>query len=479
MKRLFIPTPFYQPSLHQKITLSYYFIVLIIIILSAFTYSELRFLQNKLIAGEKIGEFVNAILELRRFEKNYFLYSQQLDYQENQSYISQIQMLIKNNQKQMSRLLSPTQQARLTEELNSYQHLMQSYVLQVSPKLEQEIRHIGNSIVTLAEELAQTERQFLKESLSHSINLFLLVIISLSLFGIVMGRVLSQLVVRPLKQLEENMKQIAAGRFKKLQIKCQEPEIRSLERAFNQMLAELENRRRHLLQSEKLASLGTLLSGVAHELNNPLSNISSSCQILIEELEEGDMEYFKELLSQIDEQTLRAQRIVYALLEFSRKKAFKKEALQFTDFMQQTLRFIRGQIPAGVTVKIEIPEKLVLFVDKQRMQQVFLNLLKNALQAVGQSGKISVSAKENHEALSDEEAKPTVDIELSDTGPGIPDDLLPKIFDPFFTTKEVGQGSGLGLSIAHEIIEEHLGSIRVNSHPNQGTTFLIRLPIEK
>jgi signal transduction histidine kinase len=467
-----IPIKFYQPSLRQKITLGYYLIAAIIIVLSAFTYTELRFLENKLIGGEKIAEFFNAILELRRFEKNYFLYSQQLDYQENQTYINKIQMIIKNNHEEMIRLLTPAQQARLTEELKQYQKLMQNYVIQASPpSLEQEIRHLGNNIVTLAEELAKTERQFLKKSLNRSINLFLLAIITLSLFGIVMGRVLSQLVVSPLRQLEENMELIAAGRFKKLQIKCQDQEIRSLERAFNHMLAELETRRRHLLQSEKLASLGTLLFGVAHELNNPLSNISSSCQILLEELDEADMDYFRELLTQIDDQTLRAQRIVYALLEFSRHKDFKKEHLKLSDLVQETLRFVRGQIPAGVTVNVEVPENLVILVDKQRMQQVLLNLLKNAVQAVGSSGKISLRAKENKA-----DCTPTVDIEVSDTGPGIPAELLPKIFDPFFTTKEVGQGSGLGLSIAHEIIGEHDGEIRANSHPNQGTTFLIRLP---
>jgi signal transduction histidine kinase len=376
----------------------------------------------------------------------------------------------------MVRLLTPAQQARLTEELKRYQRLMHNYVIQASPPLEQEIRHLGNSIVTLAEELAKTERKFLKENLNHSINLFLLAIITLSLFGIVMGRVLSQLVVRPLRRLEENMELIAAGRFKKLQIKCQDQEIRSLERAFNHMLAELETRRRHLLQSEKLASLGTLLSGVAHEINNPLSNISSSCQILLEELDDADMDYFRELLTQIDDQTLRAQRIVQALLEFSRKKDFKKEHLQLSDLVQETLRFVRGQIPAGVTVNVKVPEKLVVLVDKQRMQQVLLNLLKNAVQAVGSSGKISLRAKENKAPKADDDCTPRVDIEISDTGPGIPAELLPKIFDPFFSTKEVGQGSGLGLSIAHEIIEEHDGEIQANSLPNQGTTFLIRLP---
>ena len=467
-----IPIRFYRPSLRQKIILGYYFIAAIIIVLSAFTYTELQFLENKLTEGGKISEFVDAVLELRRFEKNYFLYRQNLDYQKHQTYISKIQILIKDNRDKVAKFLTPIQQTHLTKKLEYYQKLMQDYVSQASSSLEQEIRHLGNSIVTLAEALAKTERKFLKESLNHSINSFLLAILSLSLFGIVIGRILSQLVVHPLKQLEENMALIATGRFKKLQINCQDREIRSLEQAFNHMLIKLETQRRHLLQSEKLASLGTLLSGVAHELNNPLSNVSSSCQILLEELEEADINQFRELLTQIDEQTLRAQRIVYALLEFSRKKDFKKEPLQLSDLIQETLRFIRGQIPVGVTINLDIPKNLVVLVDKQRMQQTLLNLLKNAIQAVGNSGDINLYAREIRKTDDD----CTVNIEISDTGPGIPAELLPKIFDPFFTTKEVGQGSGLGLSIAHEIIEEHDGNIQVKSHPDGGTIFRIQLP---
>ena len=146
--------------------------------------------------------------------------------------------------------------------------------------------------------------------------------------AIVIGQILSRMVVKPLKMLEESMGVIAEGKFERVSIDSHDREILSLANAFNTMLKELELRQRHLVQSEKLASLGTLLSGVAHELNNPLSNISSSCQILTEEIEDTDIAYKKELLSQIDEQTDRARNIVRSLLEFSREKVFKKELLQ-------------------------------------------------------------------------------------------------------------------------------------------------------
>src|SRR5690606_131524 len=124
----------------------------------------------------------------------------------------------------------------------------------------------------------------------------------------------------------------------------------------------------------KLASLGTLLSGVAHELNNPLSNISSSCQILMEELHEGDAAFKTELLSQIDDQTNRARNIVRALLDFAREREFSKEPRSLANLLKETLRFLRGQVPAGVAVVTDIPEDIMVPVDGQRIQQALLNL---------------------------------------------------------------------------------------------------------
>jgi signal transduction histidine kinase len=269
------------------------------------------------------------------------------------------------------------------------------------------------------------------------------------------------------------------------------------------MLRELELRQRHLVQSEKLASLGTLLSGVAHELNNPLSNISSSNQIVMEELEEArakqnsplDLDFTKELLSQINDQTDRARNIVRSLLEFSRDKDFKKQSLNLLGLFEETIRFVKGQIPADTTIRTDIPNDLVITADKQRIQQSFLNLIKNALDALARDGgEITIKANRHRaiDKIGDDTGiynylkyrgkctleDDTVDIEIHDTGPGIPADVMSKIFDPFFTTKDVGKGSGLGLFIVHEIIEEHDGCIAVDSQPGQGTSFLIRLPLK-
>ena len=233
-----------------------------------------------------------------------------------------------------------------------------------------------------------------------------------------------------------------------------------------------------------------MLSGVAHELNNPLSNISTSCQILIEELESADPEYKRELLAQIDEQTGRARNIVRSLLDFAREREFKRETLPLAGLLAETLRFIKGQVPSQAVVVMDIPADIVIAGDKQRLQQVFLNLIKNALESLEGAGEVVIRAL--WRAAPDEEesgrfkhlaqcssTKEVVEIEIRDNGHGITAEVLPRIFDPFFTTKDVGEGSGLGLFVVYEIIEEHGGSIAAESEPGKGTAFHICLPLNK
>lgn len=491
----------YQPSIRKKITLGYYAIVAIIAALSLFTFMELRFMEEKIRFREIISEFFDAILEIRRFEKNYFLYGQRSDYMENIEYQNKAKELLAGNIKDFKSVATPRQIDALNYNLNKYKELMDRYAHLTKKEpaqilnIEQDIRKSGKEIITIAEDILKTERQHLQSFLSRSQSLLIFSILIVSILSVALGQILSRIIVRPLKLIEDSMAAIADGKFEKIYINSKDREIYSLTNAINKMLRELELRQRHLIQSEKLASLGTLLSGVAHELNNPLSNISSSCQILMEEIEESDIKYKGELLSQINEQTDRARNIVHSLLEFSRDKKFKKETLPLKKLFEETIRFVRGQIPANVEITLNMPDDMAILADKQRIQQTFLNLIKNAIEAVGNKGAISIRAK-RHSAVDKAEDKAeiynylkysgkctieddTIDIEIRDTGTGIPSEILPKIFDPFFTTKDVGKGSGLGLFIVHEIIEEHDGCIAVDSETGKGTTFFISLPVKE
>jgi signal transduction histidine kinase len=249
------------------------------------------------------------------------------------------------------------------------------------------------------------------------------------------------------------------------------------------MLKELELRQKNLLRSEKLAALGTMLSGVAHELNNPLSNISTSCQILLEELDELGPAEQRERLGRIDEQTGRARNIVRSLLDFAREREFRREQVPLRPLVEQTIGFLRGDVPAKVAIKLDVPADISVFADPQRIQQACLNLVKNAVEALPGRGTVSVSARRVIASAGDavgdascDVAGIAVDVVVADDGPGIAPDVLPRIFDPFFTTKAVGHGMGLGLFIVYEIVEQHGGCISVESKRGRGTTFRIRLP---
>ncbi len=491
-----------QTSIRQKIILGYYAIVFIIVSLSLFTIMELRYMERKIFFGEIVSEFFDTALEIRRFEKNFIIYGQKSDYDENITYVTKAQELLTSNAKGFTAMVRPGQVRDLDSKLKNYKSLMGQYAklnkdeLTRRISLEQNIRKTGKDILTMSEYISKTERRHLQTILYNSRDIFISSTIFLSLAGIIIGQVLSRIIVRPLKLLENSMEVIAGGRFENILIDSKDREIVSLTNAFNKMLKELELRQRHLIQSEKLASLGTLLSGVAHELNNPLSNISSSCQILTEEIEDTDMGYKKELLAQIDGQTDRARNIVRSLLEFSRDKDFKKEEIPLKKLFEETIRFIKGQIPTKVGITIDVPDAVLIFADKQRVQQAFLNLIKNALESIADEGTVTIQARQRRNAGETDAHNgeiynylkyngtctlegDTVDIRITDTGSGIPQDVRPKVFDPFFTTKDVGKGSGLGLFIVHEIIEEHDGCIAVDSEVGKGTTFLIRLPAPK
>jgi len=262
------------------------------------------------------------------------------------------------------------------------------------------------------------------------------------------------------------MNRIVEGDFDLIPFRSQHRELVSLNRAFNSMLQELDHRQNQIVQSEKYASFGTLLFGVAHELNNPLSNILSSCQILQEEIEEAGLDYKKELLSQIEGETERARDIVRSTLDYSRKR--DREKVKLLETVYETVRFMRGDLPAKVEIEVNIPDGLTVLVDRQGLQQAFLNLLKNGIESVKGEGKISIRAKGLPEGR--------VEIRFTDTGEGMAQEVLSKVFDPFFTTKDAGEGSGLGLFIVHKIIKESNGTIMVQSEKGYGTTFLITLP---
>lgn len=223
-----------------------------------------------------------------------------------------------------------------------------------------------------------------------------------------------------------------------------------------------------LVQREKLASLGMMAAGVAHEVNTPLTGISSYTQILQKKLSAD--EEAKQLLEKVERQTFRASRIINNLLNFSRQGAAETAEFDFNEMIRDSISLLDSQLRAThVRVATDFaPDLSLMYGDRGRLQQVIINLLLNARDSMPGGGEISVSTRNDDSSIV---------CAVSDTGKGMSKEIQGRIYDPFFTTKEIGQGSGLGLSVSYGIIQDHFGSIVVESEEDGGTTFIITLPV--
>ncbi|OGR05243.1 MAG: hypothetical protein A2511_09655 [Deltaproteobacteria bacterium RIFOXYD12_FULL_50_9] len=473
-------------GIRKKVILGFYLILSFLMITAFLTYGIVKRVEHKVESMEVIDDFLKTTLELRRFEKNYFLYNKEEDFNDSMKFWDELESHLFKNNRMLSALMTTTVFKRLWETVHEYRrdmlllHKQDQHPLKKlggsidRVQLEAFIRTQGKELTDTAEKVSRNERRTIHALLKTTGTILILSILTLVILCVGFVAILGRNILSSLNILHDHTRRISRGEFVTAPLHVDDQEINSLLQAFNRMTNELRVRQQQLVQSEKLAALGTLLSGVAHELNNPLSNISTSAQILKEELLSGDPEFNNNLISQVIEQSDRARDIVRTLLEFSRTSEFHSQKIVFRQLVEETIILLRGHVPTEVDIALEIPVDLELFADKQRLKQVFLNLIKNALDVIGDQGRIWISAQEIHKEAGSQQHE--IEIMINDNGPGIQPENLAKIFDPFFTTKDVGHGSGLGLFIVHDIIELHGGTIRVESRPGEGTTFIIWLP---
>ena len=253
----------------------------------------------------------------------------------------------------------------------------------------------------------------------------------------------------------------------------------ALHRSLEEQIAHLNQAQSMLVQSEKLAALGGLVAGIAHELNNPLASIVLNAQLL---QQRQQPEALDRGLEKIQLDAHRASKIVRGLLEFSRQRQPERGPVQVNDVIRDTLQFVNYEINThNIQVETDLdPQLPIIQADPYQLQQVLLNLLNNAWQSIGpqRPGRLFIQTSSGAPALTEPGAQPTpvVKVRVQDNGPGIPSELLSRIFDPFFTTKTSGQGTGLGLSICHGIISEHDGRIWAESPPGEGAAFTFEIP---
>jgi two-component system, NtrC family, sensor kinase len=463
-------------NIRQKVVVGLSLCMVVFGVIGGMSYRYLREVELKQHFVEFADDLNNAILEARRYEKNYLLYGSGQDLKENRQYIQEAMDVLRKVSPEVRDFKGAPLLGALEKELLVYGTLMERLFSDrgerhaSDPQLEEQLREHGKNLVGLTQQLVSFERQrilniirTLKAQLISTLGIFL------GLGGFLIA-IVARKIIRPLRVIEATTIRIAEGDFRNIPVLDTRDETQSVVEAFNRMVTELERRQDQLLQAKKLSSLGTLTSGIAHQLNNPLNNISTSCQILLEELGQTAPDLHRRMLTNIEQEVHRARDIVRGLLEFSRVKEFCLAPIPLGQVVDRSAKLISSQIPPGVEVTRDIPGSISLNLDTQRMQQVFLNLIENAVHAIkSPPGQIKIQARE-------EAGSGNVVITVEDTGVGIPEQDIGRIFDPFFTTKEVGVGTGLGLSIVYGIIQKHNGSITVESKEGEGTRFIIRLP---
>ncbi len=300
---------------------------------------------------------------------------------------------------------------------------------------------------------------------------------------------------QPIEDLIQGAMAIGSGDLSRRILVKRKDELGHLAAEFNRMAENLERARDRLLEetrrkldlerqlqhSEKLAAVGRLAAGLAHEVGTPLNVVSGRAEYLLLELPQGDPK--AKSLQIIVEQIERIKRIIERLLGYARLHKPQMIPVHLPEVLKNVLALLDHEIrKQGITVGVGLPDLLPPVAgDPHLLQQVFLNLFLNAVDAMPEGGRLAVNAV-HHSVFpvnrgDQRKDRGFIEISVSDTGVGIPPEHLPRIFDPFFTTKKPGEGTGLGLSVVYGIVRDHGGKIEVKSEVGVGTTFVVRLPV--
>ncbi|MGO9393837.1 MAG: sensor histidine kinase [Desulfobaccales bacterium] len=471
-------------KIRRLIILAFLFSVLAVLVFAGFSFQVHREIGQRLRLLELTDDLFQSLLEMRRFEKNFFLYHEPASLKEAGHYAGHVVELYLSHEAEILKLKKDPQAPEFRKTLDQYQEVLAKIETDLQGPVagnrnfaaeEVEMRSLGQNLLNITERWEKEQRLEIDRLFKRAMELFVGSVLVFLALGVLVAFYLTRMLVRPLSQMQQAMNQIAHGDFAPIsQPESSPEEFSALFRAFNRMTHELQVRQDELVQSRKIAAVGTLTSGIAHELNNPINNIVLSAEVLKEDFRELSQEEALGLIQDIMGQAERAADIVKGLLDFSRSERPEIEPLDIAGVVQDTLKLVRNQLSlSGIQADLDLPQNLPQVQgNRKSLQQVFLNLFINAIQAMLDGGSLTVRAN------------PTPDgqwlkVQVTDTGMGIAAEHLPHIFDPFYTTKEVGRGTGLGLSVTYGIVEKHGGRIDVESEKGKGSTFSVVLPVRQ
>lgn len=461
-------------KIRQKIILSDAFKLALIAFIGLVAIQNLNSMFTKLRFVEIADDLNATFLEMRLSEKNYFLYKDESALDDIGAKVADAQKVIVSVRGDIQRAIGADNVERLEKYLANYSIAVQEVKRGGSSdrSMEDFLRAEGKNLKEFSERITRLEKAKINEIIQSSKRVLFISFFAVLLSAFLISHFVSRSIVGPIKIVEGMANSISRGNFKKVVTSVPNDETGAVILAINSMSDELKNREEQIIQSKKLASMGILMAGVAHELNNPLNNISMIAQTYSELYGKLSEQQRIEFMGKIENETERIKAIVKNLLDFSRPS---KPVLVRTDInavIDKTLKLVQNMldvsnIETGVNFAGGLPEVVI---DENQVQQVFVNLVVNAIQAMSGGGRLTISTRVGKEPG-------TVEVSFLDTGKGIPQEHLAHIFDPFFSTKD--GGTGLGLWVSYGIIKNHGGNIFVGSKQGTGTCFTVQIPAYK
>jgi len=467
-------------SIRLQVYLSVFLLFAIVLASGLLTSTITSRVEQQIHLYEVTSNFLFELDQARRFEKNFFLHSTNLDDALEQ--VHSARRIARENAASFGGIVGQPNYDKINASLQAYEDRLTSLgsIKRDDPAGAGEIRNAevevhknGRDIVTLATDLVEKEREELEKTISFSRHVQLYLLIFLLLCLVALGYLLIRRIVDPIGRFIEYLERIASGDYTPiLPRRRYRDEFSALAIAINRMVEELIHRESVLVESHKLRAVGTLTAGVAHELNNPINNITLTSHTMLEDYARLSDQERQEMISDVIHEADRTKRIVASLLDFTRQSETKMEPLDLAEVVKKTLALAQNQLNLkGVRATLDIaPYLSSVHGDSQQLSQVVLNLVLNAVDASPKGGTLEVSVV----CAKDENF---VEIRVKDHGTGIPSHILPQIFDPFFTTKPKGKGVGLGLSICRGILERHGGELTVETESGKGATFSVHLPV--
>jgi two-component system NtrC family sensor kinase len=462
-------------SVRMQVGLSVLLLFVIVLALGLLTVATTSRVQQEIHLFEVTSKLLFEIDQARRFEKNFFEHGTNLEDALEQ--VSSAKRIVIENSDRIGGIAGKENCTKILDSLQQYEASLTRLVAMQNQEqirnAESNVREHGRYTDSLATELVGKEQGELEQTISFSRRTQLYLIVFLLLYMVAVSYILTRRIVAPIGRYMAYMERIARGDYSPiLPRRRYRDEFSALALAINHMLEELGRRESILVESHRLRAIGTLTAGVAHELNNPINNITLTSHMLREDYADLSDDERREMIEDLIHEAARTKKIVAGLLDFVRKSESKIEPVDLSEVVRRTVALAQNQLNLkGVGIGLVIaPHLPPIHGDAQQLSQVVLNLVLNAVDVSPRGGRIDLSvARASDEGF--------VEIQVRDYGSGIPDHILPLIFDPFFTTKAKGKGVGLGLSICKGIVSKHGGEISVETEIGRGTNFSVHLPV--